>query len=265
MPACKPSPQIPLTLLPSMSANSLRRVWHVELPLGGQFKVILVFVGEQHNPEPPPTLTSHSRDTGDATWTPVLYMYENAFEYAQMGYALAIAFVLFLASLRCWPFAGMRFLRTRQGHPKDGGVDRTTRLNRSMGLPTAHRLRGVKGVTHYAVLIFIGVMALFPHVLHGRERAEERHPGTRFCLSLAKPFGTFYSQAWGYSRGRFPAHSESSPQASQVSSFLACPAGVCVCPHGAPGQKFPVLCHLWAPAHTLLPLLSYLCSSRSRT
>ena len=38
-------------------------------------------------------------------------MYENAFEYAQMGYALAIAFVLFLASL-VLAVAAMRFLRT---------------------------------------------------------------------------------------------------------------------------------------------------------
>jgi hypothetical protein len=36
------------------------------------------------------------------------------------------------------------------------------RLDRSYRHPRAHRLRGVKGVTHYAVLIFIGVMALFP-------------------------------------------------------------------------------------------------------
>ena len=27
----------------------------------------------------------------------MLYMYENAFQYAQMGYALSIAFVLFVA------------------------------------------------------------------------------------------------------------------------------------------------------------------------
>ncbi len=38
-------------------------------------------------------------------------MYENAFQYAQMGYALAIAFVLFVASL-VLAVASMRFLRT---------------------------------------------------------------------------------------------------------------------------------------------------------
>lgn len=93
-------------------ASSLRRAWHVELPLvRGQFKVILVLsiVGITQNLLPPLLLTQGGPE--NATWTPVLYMYENAFEYAQMGYALAIAFVLFVVSL-VLAFATMRFLRS---------------------------------------------------------------------------------------------------------------------------------------------------------
>jgi raffinose/stachyose/melibiose transport system permease protein len=93
-------------------ASSLRRVWHVELPLvKGQFKVILVLsiIGITQNLLPPLLLTQGGPE--NATWTPVLYMYENAFEYAQMGYALAIAFVLFLVSL-VLAVAALRFLRT---------------------------------------------------------------------------------------------------------------------------------------------------------
>jgi ABC-type glycerol-3-phosphate transport system permease component len=79
------------------------------------------------------------------------------------------------------------------------------RLDRSYRHPRAHRLRGVKGVTHYAVLIFIGVMALFPMyfmAVSGLRNGIElqTHP---FALSLAKPFGTFYSQAWNYLEGDF--------------------------------------------------------------
>ena len=63
------------------------------------------------------------------------------------------------------------------------------RLDRSNRLPRAHRLRGVKGVTHYAVLIFIGVMALFPMYFMAVSGLRngiqlQTHP---FSLSLAKP------------------------------------------------------------------------------
>jgi ABC-type glycerol-3-phosphate transport system permease component len=79
------------------------------------------------------------------------------------------------------------------------------RLDRTGRHPRAHRLRGVKGVTHYAVLIFIGVMALFPMYFMAVSGLRngiqlQTHP---FSLSLAKPFGTFYSQAWGYLEGDF--------------------------------------------------------------
>ena len=92
--------------------SSLKRVWHVELPLiKGQLKVILVLsiIGITQNLLPPLLLTQGG--PGNTTWTPVLYMYENAFEYAQMGYALAIAFVLFVVSL-ILAFLTMRFLRS---------------------------------------------------------------------------------------------------------------------------------------------------------
>lgn len=106
---------IPTEILDAASVDgvsSLKRVWLVELPLiKGQFKVILVLsiVGITQNLLPPLLLTQGGPE--NTTWTPVLYMYENAFNYAQMGYALAIAFVLFIVSL-VLAFAAMRFLRS---------------------------------------------------------------------------------------------------------------------------------------------------------
>lgn len=92
--------------------SSWRRVFHIELPLiKGQMKVILILsiIGITQNLLPPLLLTQGGPN--NATWTPVLYMYENAFEYAQMGYALAIAFILFLISL-VLALITMRFLRS---------------------------------------------------------------------------------------------------------------------------------------------------------
>ncbi len=92
--------------------SSWRRIFNIELPLiKGQMKVILVLaiIGITQNLLPPLLLTQGGPN--NATWTPVLYMYENAFQYAQMGYALAIAFLLFLMSL-VLALIAMRFLRS---------------------------------------------------------------------------------------------------------------------------------------------------------
>lgn len=92
--------------------TSLKRVWHVELPLiRGQLKVILVLsiIGITQNLLPPLLLTQGG--PGYDTYTPVLYMYNSAFDYARMGFALAIAFVLFLISL-ILAITTMRFLRS---------------------------------------------------------------------------------------------------------------------------------------------------------
>lgn len=92
--------------------SSLRRVWHVELPLiRGQLKVILVLsiIGITQNLLPPLLLTQGG--PGDATWTPVLYMYEQAFTYDTIGYALAVAFVLFVVSLAL-SIVTMKYLRS---------------------------------------------------------------------------------------------------------------------------------------------------------
>lgn len=107
--------QIPTEILDAAAVDgigSLKRVWHVELPLiKGQLKVILVLsiIGITQNLLPPLLLTQGG--PGNATWTPVLYMYEQAFQYDTIGYALAIAFVLFVVSL-VLAIATMRFLRT---------------------------------------------------------------------------------------------------------------------------------------------------------
>jgi len=92
--------------------SSMRRVWHVELPLiKGQLKVILILsiIAITQNLLPPLLLTQGG--PANETYVPVLYMYENAFQYAQMGYALSIAFVLFVASL-VLALLTMRYLRT---------------------------------------------------------------------------------------------------------------------------------------------------------
>lgn len=106
---------IPTEVLDAASVDgvsSLKRVRLIELPLiKGQIKVILVLsiVGITQNLLPPLLLTQGGPE--NTTWTPVLYMYESAFNYAQMGYALAIAFVLFIVSL-VLAFAAMRFLHS---------------------------------------------------------------------------------------------------------------------------------------------------------
>jgi raffinose/stachyose/melibiose transport system permease protein len=92
--------------------SSMKRVWHVELPLiKGQLKVILILsiIAITQNLLPPLLLTQGG--PANDTYVPVLYMYENAFQYAQMGYALSIAFVLFVASL-VLALLTMRYLRT---------------------------------------------------------------------------------------------------------------------------------------------------------
>jgi raffinose/stachyose/melibiose transport system permease protein len=92
--------------------SSFKRVWHVELPLiKGQLKVIIVLsiVAITQNLLPPLLLTQGG--PANMTWTPALYMYENAFQYAQMGYALSIAFILFVVSL-ILAIVTMRYLRT---------------------------------------------------------------------------------------------------------------------------------------------------------
>jgi raffinose/stachyose/melibiose transport system permease protein len=91
--------------------GSLRRVWHVELPMiRGQLKVLLVLavIGITQNLLPPLLLTQGG--PGYDTYTPVLYMYNSAFTADQMGYALAIAFILFVISL-ILAIVTMRFLR----------------------------------------------------------------------------------------------------------------------------------------------------------
>jgi raffinose/stachyose/melibiose transport system permease protein len=80
--------------------SSWKRVFQIELPLiKGQMKVILILSIINIGQNLLPGLLLTQGGPNNTTWTPVLYMYENAFEYAQMGYALAIAFILFVLSL----------------------------------------------------------------------------------------------------------------------------------------------------------------------
>ncbi len=163
-PACRASLEKSMTRLPSMAFHPSRRVWHVELPsIKGQLKVILILtiIAVTQNLLPPLLLTQGG--PANTTWVPVLYMYENAFQYAQMGYALSIAFILFVVSL-VLALVTMRYLRTdneKRGrklhdksskpHPEGQGTP--------LCCPDNHR----------------GTCA-FSYVLHGRYRTEERDP-----------------------------------------------------------------------------------------
>jgi raffinose/stachyose/melibiose transport system permease protein len=92
--------------------SSLERFWYVEVPLiMGQIKLLLILslVGITQNLLTPLLMTDGG--PGNSTITPVLYMYQNAFEYDLMGYAMAIAFLLFLASM-VLSVLGMKYIRT---------------------------------------------------------------------------------------------------------------------------------------------------------
>ncbi len=78
-------------------ASSLRRVWSIDIPLvRPQIKLLLVLsiIGVSQNLLVPLLMTSGG--PGDATTTPVFYMYQTAIQYDQYGYGMAIAFLLFV-------------------------------------------------------------------------------------------------------------------------------------------------------------------------
>ncbi|PSR21704.1 MAG: sugar ABC transporter permease [Sulfobacillus acidophilus] len=99
-------------------ATSGQRVWRIEVPLlMPQIKllIILSIVGISQNLLTPLLMTNGGPE--NASITPVLYMYQNAIDYDRFGYAMAIAFVIFLVSMTL-AIVGMKYIRT--GNEQEG-------------------------------------------------------------------------------------------------------------------------------------------------
>jgi len=78
-------------------ASAVQRVVRVDVPMVfSQFKLLLVLgiIGITQNLVGPLIMTGGG--PGDATMTPVLYMYQTAVTFDQYGYSMAIAFVIFV-------------------------------------------------------------------------------------------------------------------------------------------------------------------------
>lgn len=94
-------------------AGRLKQLLHLELPLtGGQWKLLLVLsiIGVSQNLTVPLLLTNGG--PGNATLTPVLYMYQRAINYGQYGYGMAIGTMLFVVVL-VLSILNMRLLREK--------------------------------------------------------------------------------------------------------------------------------------------------------
>ncbi|PSL05147.1 carbohydrate ABC transporter membrane protein 1 (CUT1 family) [Haloactinopolyspora alba] len=78
-------------------ANSLRVFWHVTVPTMSPtlfFATVITFIGAFQIFEPMQIITNGGPD--DSTTSIVMYLYENAFQSFQVGYASAIALVVFV-------------------------------------------------------------------------------------------------------------------------------------------------------------------------
>ncbi|MBA8795536.1 ABC-type sugar transport system permease subunit [Friedmanniella endophytica] len=94
-------------------AGRFRQLVHIELPLiAGQWKLLLVLsiIGVTQNLTVPLLLTNGG--PGNATLTPVLYMYQRAIDYGQYGFGMAVGTLLFVVVLAL-SIINMRVLRTR--------------------------------------------------------------------------------------------------------------------------------------------------------
>lgn len=93
-------------------AGRWRQLIHIELPLTfGQWKLLLVLsiIGVTQDLLVPLVLTAGG--PGNATLTPVLYMYQRAITYGQYGFGMAVGTLLFVVVL-VLSILNMRFLRT---------------------------------------------------------------------------------------------------------------------------------------------------------
>lgn len=93
-------------------AGRLKQFFRVEIPLTfGQWKLLLVLsiIGVTQNLMVPLLLTGGG--PGNATLTPVLYMYQGAITYGNYGFGMAVGTVLFVVVLAL-SIINMRVLRT---------------------------------------------------------------------------------------------------------------------------------------------------------
>lgn len=93
-------------------AGRLHQLFFIELPLTlSQWKLLLVLsiIGVSQNLTLPLLLTNGG--PGNATLTPVLYMYQRAINYGQYGFGMAVGTLLFVVVLTL-SIVNMRVLRT---------------------------------------------------------------------------------------------------------------------------------------------------------
>ncbi|MBO7742835.1 sugar ABC transporter permease [Paenibacillus sp. MWE-103] len=80
-------------------ANTVRKLRHITLPLMTPvifFNLIMGVIGTMQNFVLPYTLTNGTGSPADSLMFYVMYLYQNAFLYLKMGYASAMAWILFL-------------------------------------------------------------------------------------------------------------------------------------------------------------------------
>ncbi|MBM7677528.1 carbohydrate ABC transporter permease [Gracilibacillus alcaliphilus] len=80
-------------------ANPLRKIWHITLPLLTPvifFNVVMGLINALQEFTLPYTLTSGTGSPADSLMFYSMYLYNNAFLYMRMGYASAMAWVLFI-------------------------------------------------------------------------------------------------------------------------------------------------------------------------
>ncbi|HIT75904.1 MAG TPA: sugar ABC transporter permease [Candidatus Avipropionibacterium avicola] len=93
-------------------AGRLSQLFRIEIPLTfGQWKLLLVLsiIGVTQNLMVPLLLTGGG--PGNATLTPVLYMYQRAITYGNYGFGMAVGTILFVVVLAL-SIINMRVLRT---------------------------------------------------------------------------------------------------------------------------------------------------------
>jgi raffinose/stachyose/melibiose transport system permease protein len=107
---------IPREVLEASALDGARRftqLLRIEVPLTfGQWKLLLVLsiIGVTQNLMVPLLLTGGG--PGDATLTPVLYMYQRAITYGQYGFGMAVGTILFVVVLAL-SIINMRAMRTK--------------------------------------------------------------------------------------------------------------------------------------------------------
>jgi multiple sugar transport system permease protein len=99
--------QVPLTLYEAASldgAGRLRKFWHITVPMLSPvilFNVIIALVGSIQYFTQAMVLTGPLGDPLESSLMYVTYLYRNAFALFSMGYAAAMAWVLFLITMLC--------------------------------------------------------------------------------------------------------------------------------------------------------------------